>query len=531
LEGHALAVQLLHLQSNSEIYISLYDHLEAHASGSSVANMLHMQGGEGGVREVWNTLYTHYLDQFEQKFSSTYLTNAQFLDSLDHKEEVIEASKRCLSSLLGGIGYFEGVPQVNHGVDIHPNNTEFSPLVDLSKSLVARHKLSLYTATPSRSIFPRGFLWDEGFHQLIIGTWSESIPLNTIQSWLNNLYIFTESRDLLGWIPREMILGGDAEKRVPGEFIPQRVNIVNPPTFLLLLEHLITQCKEQCTSESNKLNKFLVGVYPRLVVWVRGLLVTQGGAEQGSFRWRGRSQQDKKFVPNTLASGLDDYPRGLFVHYEEKHVDLHCWAMKAVQVVNLIENYLDLPTESRFTHFDMPARDVTQLLERKLDEIHWSDEYKGFYDVGVNNESAVFVQEVLFRCGNPDTRQATDGYIPVYYLQQKIQFCPPSHPQPVSPIGDGQGGYVMRESLQADNFTLSHVARVGYTSLFPLLLKLLSPNSPRLESILATMEDSKQLYTDFGLRSISASDKFYLKKNSMHDEPYWRYEMCCILLT
>lgn len=42
-----------------------------------------------------------------------------------------------------------------------------------------------------------------------------------------------------GWIPREQILGGEARAKVPDEFVVQRNENANPPTFFLPLQSII----------------------------------------------------------------------------------------------------------------------------------------------------------------------------------------------------------------------------------------------------------------------------------------------------
>ena len=111
--------------------------------------------------------------------------------------------------------------------------------------------------------------------------------------------------DSEGWIPREMILTREAEKKVPEEFILQSMNVANPPAIFYLVDSLL-RSRTFMTENSRRLYKF----YPRLKQWYLWLRNSQAGPEKGTFRWRGRNQTTEfELNPKTLASGLDDFPR------------------------------------------------------------------------------------------------------------------------------------------------------------------------------------------------------------------------------
>ncbi|KAK2817119.1 hypothetical protein Q5P01_025310 [Channa striata] len=396
--------------------------------------------------------------EFNLKFEKTF-----GLQSKGFSQTYIKFAKAALSNMLGGMGYFYGQSVVQSVYNEYP---------------LLYPEGALFTAVPSRSFFPRGFLWDEGFHQLLLSKWDPQLSREAIAHWIGLM-------NMEGWIPREQILGDEARSKVPAEFVVQRNENANPPTLFLALQEIIKHVSANPDKAESELTlPFLRRLFPRLKTWFEWYNITQAGPLPNSYRWRGRDKDTNLFLnPKTLTSGLDDYPRASHPSANERHVDLHCWMALSSRIMASIARLLGEPHQD-YEHSHQVLSD-----NNLLNELHWSEQLSAFSDFG-NHTHAVS-------------------------LQQEKVYVPPGQPRHQFPVAR-----LVRIVRRAPK--LQYVNALGYVSLFPFLLQILQPDSPKLEHILRDMRDSNKLWTPYGLRSLSKADPLYMKRNTEHDAPYWR---------
>ena len=92
------------------------------------------------------------------------------------------------SNLIGGIGYFHGdaIVDRSYAPEYEEENEGFWQETAEARSRTGNVKLEgpaeLFTSIPSRPFFPRGFLWDEGFHLLPIADWDMDL------TYVSNLF-------------------------------------------------------------------------------------------------------------------------------------------------------------------------------------------------------------------------------------------------------------------------------------------------------------------------------------------------------
>ncbi|KAK5993671.1 putative mannosyl-oligosaccharide glucosidase [Cladobotryum mycophilum] len=406
-------------------------------------------------------------ESFGERFSSIFDLKAPY-----NVDKYQKFGKSLFSSLLGGVGYFYG-PQVidrSYAEEYEEENEGFWEEAAAARARSA-HKFEgpfeLFTAVPSRPFFPRGFLWDEGFHLALIAEWDIDLTVEIVKSWFNTM-------DSDGWIPREQILGAEARSKVPAEFQIQYPHYANPPTLFLTIENFMERLRKtngsapvgkEKLSQGGPLynahldnpelgNNFLQKIYPllrRQYDWFRS---TQRGdvksydrdafSTKEAYRWRGRTET------HCLTSGLDDYPRPQPPSPGELHVDLLSWVGLMAKSLLNIADALGI------------AEDVEELkrnlfaIERNLDDLHWSEKEGCYCDATIDE----FEEHTL-------------------------------------------------------------VCHKGYISLFPFLVGLMKPDDPKLGKILDLLGDESHLFSAHGIRSLSKQDEFYETAENYWRSPVW----------
>ncbi|PNS14449.1 hypothetical protein CAC42_3735 [Sphaceloma murrayae] len=296
-------------------------------------------------------------------------------------------SKSLFSNLIGGIGYFHGDQLIDrsYAEEYEEVNEGFWDETAAARARGAQQlegPYELFTSIPSRPFFPRGFLWDEGFHLIPIVDWDIELTLQIVKSWFNTM-------DDDGWIPREQILGPEARSKVPQEFQVQYPHYANPPTLFFILEALLEKSKlstipnaHPFISSGQQIHSYLAELYPllkRQYYWFRK---TQRGdiksydreafSQKEAYRWRGSTKS------HLLTSGLDDYPRAPTPHPGELHVDLISWMGMMTRTMRNIASTLKLSDdEAEYATF-------YTAIERNIADLHWSKEYKTHCDATVD---------------------------------------------------------------------------------------------------------------------------------------------------
>jgi mannosyl-oligosaccharide glucosidase len=403
-------------------------------------------------------------ESFAQRFKDVFKLQAPF-----DQPKYQKFAKSMFSNLFGGIGFFYGdsVVDRSYAPEYDEDNEGFweeTAEARARKQEKLEGPSQLFTSIPSRPFFPRGFLWDEGFHLLPIADWDIDVTLEIVKSWFDLM-------DEDGWIGREQILGDEARSKVPSEFQVQYPHYANPPTLFLIIEEFVDRLAAiNGTSPpvSDDLNpnlsniqtahlhnpeaahKYLQTIYPRLKQQYTWFRKTQSGdlnsydrdapSSKEAYRWRGRTPQ------HILTSGLDDYPRPQPPHPGELHVDLISWVGMMTKSIRRIAAYIGAEEDLQ----EFTTNEIA--LMRNIDHLHWSEDKQTYCDATIDE-----------------------------YEENAL------------------------------------VCHKGYISIFPFLLGLIGPDSPKLGPVLDLIGNKEELWSDYGIRSLSKSDEFYGT-----GENYWR---------
>nr|KYP52954.1 putative mannosyl-oligosaccharide glucosidase [Cajanus cajan] len=553
--------------------------------------------------------------EFDEKFEKIFHL-AEKVDS-----ESISVGKAAVGNLLGGIGYFYGQSKIAVSRILNVNLYKFMvcqyykmlyhkyltgghvthnwrqilimcvhlQLINyingqnpklVFQRLMLRERVNylpywpaeLYTSVPSRSFFPRGFLWDEGFHQLIIWRWDIHISLDIIGHWLDLMNVD-------GWIPREQILGAEALSRVPEEFVPQHPTNGNPPTLFLALNDIINSLKnnEFTAMDRSEISQFLERAFVRLEAWFHWFNTTQSGKQMSSYYWHGRDNRTTVelnpkvliCILSILLTSLSTYLQFQSELYRILAVSCYliyypriglnvtvvsvCWSIMTKLTLSLVitlapkKHYFchcqtlssgldDYPRASHPSaderHLDLRcwmllAADCMHSIQELLDKeskpgMNYGSTAKSLSDFELLNQSqfdatiTVSMPNLFLLSIQLHFDDALGAYFDFGNHTEKVQLKWKEL--------EAEHNYAARQLVRhvLERPVLRLVPHIGYVSLFPFMGRIIPSGSWILEKQLELISNRSLLWTNYGLRSLAKTSSLYMKRNTEHDPPYWR---------
>ncbi|TVY57315.1 putative mannosyl-oligosaccharide glucosidase [Lachnellula suecica] len=416
-------------------------------------------------KELFSQDVTEVINQASKDFW------ARFVSTFDPKppfavENLQKFAASMFSNLIGGAGYFYGdsVVDRSYAPEYEEDNEGFW---EETAEARGRHQeqlegpAELFTLVPSRPFFPRGFYWDEGFHLMPIIDWDLDLTLEIVKSWFNLM-------DEDGWIGREQILGAEARSKVPQEFQTQYPHYANPPTLFLVLDTFVSQLgalNGTTPPAEEKLSPRLNSKH----------LENQELALEYLKELYPKLKKHYYWFRKTQAGDLKSYDRDAFSTKEG-----YRWRGRTPQ--HILTSGLD----------DYPRPQPPHPGELHVDLISWM----GMMTKSLKNIATLLQYDddvsELTTIETAILRNIDD----LHWSEKDKTYC----------------------DATIDDFEESvHVCHKGYVSLFPFLTGLLDPKSEKLGHVLKLLGDPEELWSDFGIRSLSKKDKHYGT-----DENYWR---------
>ncbi|KAI8898456.1 glycoside hydrolase [Globomyces pollinis-pini] len=400
---------------------------------------------------------------FDEKFEKVF----QLSDKYSKKEN--DFAKMLLGNMLGGLGYFHGTSIVDNsrkGYD--ESDLTLEPIDDAENEYFDLSDSDAPIGPPPPNPQP------DGPHTLFTGVpsrpffprgflWDSGFDHHLISAFDNEISLdimasWAALIDEDGWVAREQILGEEARSKVPAEFQIQYPDYANPPTLIGGLKRYMDR-REKAYA----------------IIKPDGTLPTH---DQQSLEFLvkiyPKFKKQYEWFHETQLGQIHDWNYGKDISYGFK------WRGRKNShiLTSGLDDYPRSPvSHPGDLHVDLHSWMVyfAQTLQTVAAELGYDDDAKQFEVQGSK------IKEDLFK---------------LHWDDNSNTFADVT--------------FDANEEAQ-------HVVHKGYISIFPLLLGIVPPESPKLEHLLKMIRNPGHLWSPYGICSLSKSDEYFGK-----DENYWR---------